>query len=77
MEEYRTLVGIIVTGVASCFTTIKIQHLDIAIIVVILTAALFAICGFINAVFAKKFDDISVVPTFVLHLDLLGRNFIQ
>ena len=49
-----TLVGIIVTGVASCFTTIKIQHLDIAIIVVILTAALFAICGFINALYLQN-----------------------
>ena len=70
------LVGVIVTGVASCFTTIEIQHLGVAITVVILTAALFALCGFINAIFAKKFDDISVVPTFILApLTYLGGIF--
>ena len=70
------LVGIIVTGVASCFTNIYIQHVGIAITVIILTAALFAICGFINAIFANKFDDISVIPTFVLApLTYLGGIF--
>ena len=71
------LVGMIVTAVASCFTNIDIQHMGIAITVVLLTAALFAICGFINAIFAKKFDDISVIPTFVLApLTYLGGNFL-
>jgi ABC-2 type transport system permease protein len=44
--------------------------------VVVLTAALFSIGGFINAIFAKKFDDISIVPTFVLTpLTYLGGVF--
>lgn len=52
------------------------QHLLITITVVILTAALFALGGFINAIFANKFDDISIVPTFILTpLTYLGGVF--
>jgi ABC-2 type transport system permease protein len=36
------------------------------ILVALLSAALFSLAGFINAVFAKKFDDISIIPTFIL-----------
>jgi ABC-2 type transport system permease protein len=31
-----------------------------------MTSVLFACAGFINAVFANSFDDISIIPTFVL-----------
>jgi ABC-2 type transport system permease protein len=43
---------------------------------VLLTAVLFALAGFINAMYAKKFDDISIVPTFILTpLTYLGGVF--
>jgi ABC-2 type transport system permease protein len=46
------------------------------IIVVILTAVMFSLAGFVNAVFARKFDDISIVPTFILTpLTYLGGVF--
>ncbi len=61
------VVGVVVTATALCFTTLA---------VVVLTAALFSLAGFINALFAKKFDDISIVPTFILTpLTYLGGVF--
>ena len=60
------LVGLIVTAVALFFTPIKIHSLLVSISVVLLTAILFSLLGFINGIFAKKFDDIAIVPTFVL-----------
>nr|WP_300309257.1 ABC transporter permease [Halomonas sp.] len=69
-------VGIIVTGVSLFFTRIQVAHPLLTIGVVVLTAALFAIGGFINALLGKKFDDISIVPTFVLTpLTYLGGVF--
>ena len=60
------LVGAVVTLVALFFTELKIHNLPITIAVVFMTALVFSLAGFINAIFAKKFDDISIVPTFVL-----------
>src|SRR6056297_361738 len=69
-------VGAIVTVVALFFTRLHVQHPLIVLSTVILTAIVFALGGFINAVFAKKFDDISIVPTFVLTpLTYLGGVF--
>lgn len=69
-------VGFIVTLVAFWFTDLKIQHYGIVISVIILTAILFSLGGFINAVYATKFDDISIVPTFILTpLTYLGGVF--
>jgi len=69
-------VGICVTIVSMFFTDLQIAHPLIMIIVVVLTAVLFSIAGFINAIFAKSFDDISIVPTFVLTpLTYLGGVF--
>lgn len=69
-------VGGIVTVVALFFTRLEVQHPLIVLSTVILTAIVFALGGFINAVFAKKFDDISIVPTFVLTpLTYLGGVF--
>jgi ABC-2 type transport system permease protein len=48
------------------FVDLKINSIPIAIAVVFLTAVLFSTAGLINAVYAKSFDDISIVPTFVL-----------
>lgn len=59
-------VGIIVTLLSLFFTDLHLHHLLIVIYTVVMTAALFSLGGFINAVYAKSFDDISIVPTFVL-----------
>jgi len=70
------IVGTVVTGVALFFTDLHPQHPGIVILVVTLTAALFSLGGFINAIYARKFDDISIVPTFVLTpLTYLGGVF--
>ncbi|MBS7820447.1 ABC transporter permease [Wohlfahrtiimonas chitiniclastica] len=69
-------VGIIVTIVTLFFTPISIQHFALTITVFLLTSAVFALAGFINAVFANSFDDISIVPTFILTpLTYLGGIF--
>ncbi len=70
------LVGTVVTVIALFFTRLTIAHPLIVVSVVLLTSILFSLAGFINAVFAKKFDDISIVPTFVLTpLTYLGGVF--
>ena len=70
------IVGIIVTGVAMIFSDFNIHSITISISVFILTSILFALAGFINATFAKSFDDISIIPTFVLTpLTYLGGIF--
>lgn len=70
------IVGMVVAGVAMLFTDIKVNNLAITILVCLLTATLFALAGFINAIFADSFDDISIVPNFVLTpLSYLGGVF--
>jgi ABC-2 type transport system permease protein len=70
------LTGIIVTIVASFFVDLKVYNFWVVISVVLLTSILFAIGGLINAVFAKKFDDVAIVPTFILTpLTYLGGVF--
>lgn len=70
------LVGVLVTLVSMFFTNLTIHNIWITTSVVVLTAVLFSLGGFINAVFARKFDDISIVPTFVLTpLTYLGGVF--
>jgi ABC-2 type transport system permease protein len=70
------LVGALVTVVALFFTDLQLHSWFITIAVVVLTSALFSLGGFINALFAKKFDDISIVPTFILTpLTYLGGVF--
>jgi len=70
------LVGVLVTVVALFFTKLDVAHPLITISIVILSSTVFALAGFINAVFARKFDDISIVPTFVLTpLTYLGGVF--
>jgi len=69
-------VGAIVTVVALCFSDIHIAHPLITITTVLLTALLFSIGGLINAIFARSFDDVSIVPTFILTpLTYLGGVF--
>ncbi len=70
------LVGMLVTVVALFFTNLQVAHPLIMISVVLLSSIVFSLAGFINAVFAMKFDDISIVPTFVLTpLTYLGGVF--
>ena len=69
-------VGIAVTLISLFFSDLSIQHLFVTATVVVMTSILFSLAGLINAVFAKSFDDISIVPTFVLTpLTYLGGVF--
>lgn len=69
-------VGVIVTGVSLFFTDIQIHNIWIVISTVVLTSVVFSLGGFINAAFAKKFDDIAIIPTFILTpLTYLGGVF--
>ncbi len=70
------MVGIAVTLVSLFFTNLEIYSYVITFLVLILTSILFALGGLINAIFARTFDDISIVPTFVLTpLTYLGGVF--
>jgi len=70
------LVAALVTAVALFFTDLHVAHPLITISVVILTAMVFSTAGLLNAMFAKNFDDISIIPTFVLTpLTYLGGVF--
>ena len=60
------LVAVIVTCLSLFFADLHVQHLGMTVLVVLMTAVLFSMFGFINAVYANSFDDISIVPTFVL-----------
>ncbi len=70
------IVGIVVTLVAKFFADFTIHSYLLTVTVFVLTSILFALCGFINAVYAKTFDDISIIPTFILTpLTYLGGIF--
>ena len=60
------LVGCVVTIVALFFTELHVYSYPIVITVVVMTAVLFSVAGLINGIFAQKFDDVSIIPTFVL-----------
>lgn len=70
------LVGSLVTVVALAFTHLEVKHPFITVTMVLLASVVFALAGFINAVFARKFDDVAIIPTFVLApLTYLGGVF--
>jgi ABC-2 type transport system permease protein len=70
------LVGLIVTILSMFVVDIHIHNLAIIIFTVVLTSMLFSLGGLINAIYAKTFDDISIIPTFVLTpLTYLGGVF--
>ena len=70
------VVGVVVTGVSMFFTELRIHHFGVMLVVVLLTATLFALGGFINGIYARTFDAISIVPTFILTpLTYLGGVF--
>lgn len=60
------VVGVVVTGISACFTELKLAHPVVIASVFLMTATLFALAGFLNALFADSFDDISIIPNFVL-----------
>lgn len=69
-------VGALVALVSLFFTKITIENPLITLLVVVLTSTLFALGGVINSVYAKSFDDISIIPNFVLTpLTYLGGIF--
>ena len=70
------LVGIVVAIISLLFTEIAVNNVSIVLSVAVLTATLFALAGFINAVLAESFDDISIIPNFILTpLSYLGGVF--
>lgn len=89
IPEYLMLLGFVVGGVMRAlvvsivvillslfFTHLYVHNITIMITVIVLSATLFSLAGFTNAIFAKKFDDIAIIPTFVLTpLTYLGGVF--
>ncbi len=70
------MVGAIVLVIAMFFTRVSIPHPLVTFASVLLAAVVFSLAGFVNAVYAKKFDDIAIIPTFVLTpLTYLGGVF--
>lgn len=69
-------IALIVSMVALFFTKLSISHFGVMALTILGTSVLFSLGGFINAVFAKSFDDISIVPSFILTpLTYLGGVF--
>ncbi|MCY4044312.1 MAG: ABC transporter permease [Cellvibrionales bacterium] len=59
-------VGLVVTILSLFFADLSVQNIGLTIVVLLLTSVFFASLGFLNALYANSFDDISVIPTFVL-----------
>lgn len=70
------MVGAVVLVVSLLFTHLQVAHVLVALSVLLLTAIVFSLAGMVNAIFARKFDDIAIIPTFVLTpLTYLGGVF--
>ncbi|WP_026957776.1 ABC transporter permease [Aliagarivorans taiwanensis] len=70
------LVGLIVSLVSLFFVPLQLHNVLVIALTVFLTSVLFALGGLINAIYADTFDDISIIPTFVLTpLTYLGGVF--
>ncbi len=70
------MVGAIVLVIAMFFTHVRVPHPVVTLLTVLLGATIFSLAGFVNAVYAKKFDDIAIIPTFILTpLTYLGGVF--
>ncbi len=70
------LVGVVVALISLLFTDISVNNIAITLTVAVLTATVFSLAGFINAILAESFDDISIIPNFVLTpLSYLGGVF--
>lgn len=60
------LVGTLVAILSLLFTKLTVANWTLTILIVILTSAFLSLAGFINGIFAKKFDDLSTIPMFIL-----------
>jgi ABC-2 type transport system permease protein len=60
------LVGVVVTCVSLIFASLKAHHIVAILAAAVLTSAVFSLAGFINAIFAKNFDQVNWIPVFVL-----------
>jgi len=70
------IVAILVYIVSCFFITFTFDHLPLTFLVVILVSALFSLAGFTNAMLARNFDDVMLIPTFILTpLTYLGGVF--
>lgn len=70
------VVGLLVLLIALFFTHLQVAHIFVTLLSVLFGATIFSLAGFVNAIYAKKFDDIALVPTFVLTpLTYLGGVF--
>jgi ABC-2 type transport system permease protein len=70
------MVAVIVTILSLFFTHLEVHNIGVVIFTAFITAILFSLGGFVNAVYARTFDDVSIVPTFVLTpLTYLGGVF--
>lgn len=70
------MVAVLVALVSLPFADLRIENWPLTILVILLTSILFSIAGFLNALFAESFDDVSIVPTFILTpLSYLGGIF--
>jgi ABC-2 type transport system permease protein len=69
-------IGFLVFGSAYMFENIHVAHPFLAVLIASITAIVFALAGLINAIYAKGFDGINIVPTFVIMpLTYLGGVF--
>ncbi|AIS59085.1 ABC transporter permease [Listeria ivanovii] len=70
------LVGSLVTIISLFFVPLHVYSWSIGIITFLMTAIVFSLAGLLNGIFAKSYDDVSIVPTFVLQpLTYLGGVF--
>jgi ABC-2 type transport system permease protein len=70
------IVGVAVTAVSLVFNPLNIHSIPVMLSMIVLTSILFSLAGLINGVYANSFDDISIIPTFVLTpLTYLGGIF--
>ncbi|QHG92566.1 ABC transporter permease [Coxiella endosymbiont of Amblyomma sculptum] len=70
------VVGVIVSIIALCFAHLYIHSVVTVLLTAFLASSIFSLSGLINAIYAKSFDDISIIPTFVLTpLTYLGGVF--
>ena len=70
------MVGFLVMVISLFFTRVEVQHPLVMVSVLLMTSVVFSMAGMVNAIFATKFDDIAIVPTFILTpLTYLGGVF--
>ena len=70
------LVGILVTIISLFFVPLQVYSWSIVVLTLLVTSILFSLAGLLNGIFAQSFDDVSIVPTFVLQpLTYLGGVF--